>query len=86
MICATRSRQQLDDLLAKLYAFPEHVAGAGANFHAIAYACQRGAGHLEEVFVDILAGRIPRFRDPVRSGIGFIYFDVNSIMDMKIAC
>ncbi len=77
------ARQHLDDLLVKLYAFPVFSPGAGAKLQPIAYVCQRGAGPFEEVFADILDGRIPSFRDPERSGIGSIYVNANSVLDTK---
>lgn len=78
------ARQHLDDLLVRLYAFPELFAGAGANFHPIAYACQRGAGLFEDIFVEILAGQIPSVRHPERSGVGAIYVDVKAVLEMNM--
>ncbi|TDE32992.1 hypothetical protein E1B25_21760 [Antarcticimicrobium sediminis] len=79
------ARKHLDDLLERLDAFPEHSEAAGENSRPIAYACQRGAGAFEEVFADILAGRVPCFRDPEKFGIAAIYVDVNAVVEMKIS-
>lgn len=77
-------RQHLDGLLAKIGMIPELPAEAGANFHPIAYACQRGAGPFAEIFVETLEGRIPAFRHPEKSGIRAIYIDVNAVLEMKM--
>ncbi|MCV2894566.1 hypothetical protein [Lentibacter sp. XHP0401] len=77
------ARQHLDGILAKLGALPELAANAGAKFHSISYACQRGAGPFKDIFVDILEGRIPSFRHPEKTGVRAIYVDVNAIIEMK---
>ncbi len=79
------ARQHLDDLLEEICALPELTYEPGENFHSLAYACQRGAGPFEEVFAGIMAGQIPSFRHPEKSGIGAIFIDVDSALEMKMS-
>ncbi|MFT5616542.1 MAG: hypothetical protein ACI8Q6_003844 [Granulosicoccus sp.] len=77
------ARKHLDDFLAKLCGLPELVAEACEEFRPLAYACQRGAGPFENIFEEILAGHIPSFRHPKKSGIGAIFVDVKTVLEMK---
>lgn len=73
----------LDQILSKISSLPEMPGKSKQNFHRIAYACQRGAGNFENVFFDVLEGRIEGFRDPEKAGIGAIYVDVAASIEMR---
>ena len=77
------ARQHLDDFLQNLQALPLIENDAEGNFQPIAYACQRGAGLFEDVFVDIQTGRIRGYRHPEKVGIGAIFLDVSSLLKLK---
>lgn len=77
------ARQHLDDLLNQIAELPELKKSDEGEFHPIAYACQRGAGYFEDIFNDILNGRIPGFRRFGKIGIGAIYVDVASLVTLK---
>jgi hypothetical protein len=77
------ARQHLDDLLQSWQALPLFTDEAEGDFHPIAYACQRGAGLFEDVFVDIQSGRIRGYRHPDKAGIGAVYVDVSSLSKFK---
>lgn len=77
------SKEHLDDLLQKLQEMPLLADDAEGDFHPIAYACQRGAGLFEDVFVEIQAGRICGYRHPGKVGIGAIYMDISSLSKLK---
>jgi len=47
------------------------------------YACQRGGGLFEDVFVEIQAGRICGYRHPGKLGIGAVYVDISSLSKLK---
>jgi len=79
------ARDRLNDLLQRLDAFPEFEEATGENLHPVAFACQRGAGPFEEVFSDVMAGRVRCYRNPEKSGIAALYVDVNSAIAMKIS-
>lgn len=76
-------RGHLDEILSRLDALPKLDAGAGSNFHPLAYACQRGAGLFEDVFAEVLSGQIPAFRHSEKSGIRAIHIDVDAVLEMK---
>ncbi|WP_277871180.1 TniQ family protein [Thalassorhabdomicrobium marinisediminis] len=76
------ARRHLDDLLARVAELPE-LGAQNDDFHPISYACQRGAGHFEEIFAEALEGRIMAFRHPGRTGIDAIQVDVKSLMQVN---
>lgn len=71
-------------MLTKLCGLAELVAEACEDFRPLAYACQRGAGPFEYIFEVILAGQILFFRRPEKSGIGVIFVNVKTVLEMKI--
>jgi hypothetical protein len=77
------AREHLDGMLKRISELPELDKGAEGKFHSISYACQRGAGHFEDVLSGILEDRIPGFRHTGKIGIGAIYVDVHSVLLMK---
>ena len=77
------SQQHLDEFLQVLQELPLLAQDVEGDFHPIAYACQRGAGLFEEVFVDIQAGRICGYRHPDKAGIGAVYVDVSLLSKLK---
>ncbi len=77
------ARQHLDDFLAEIHELPELELGTVANFHPLPYACQRGAGTFEGVFVRVLSGEIPAFRQPGKVGVSAIYVDVDMVLEMR---
>jgi len=77
------SRQHLDDFLQGVQELPLLADDIEGDFYPIAYACQRGAGLFEDVFVDIQAGRIRGYRHPDKVGIGAIYVDVSLLSKLK---
>lgn len=77
------SRQHLDDFLQGLQELPSLTDEAEGDFHSVAYACQRGAGLFEDVFVDIQAGRIRGCRHPDKVGIGAVHVDLSSLSKFK---
>ncbi|MCK8463068.1 TniQ family protein [Aliiroseovarius sp. S1339] len=77
------SRAHLDDFLRSLEELPLLADDAEGDFHPIAYACQRGAGLFEDVFVDIQAGKICGYRHSDKVGIGSVYVDVSSLSKFK---
>ncbi|RPE67406.1 TniQ protein [Pacificibacter maritimus] len=77
------SRRNLDDFLQGLQELPLLTDDIEGDFHPVTYACQRGAGLFEDVFVDIQAGRIPGYRHPDKVGIGAAYVDVSSLSKLK---
>jgi hypothetical protein len=78
------ARKHLDDFLGIISGFPELVAEPCANFRPLSYACQHGAGPIEELFAKIISGQTPSFRHPGKSGIAAIFVDVNNVLEMKI--
>lgn len=78
-------RSHLDSILDQLAELPEKVTSDGEGLHPISYACQRGAGRFEHLFIEILEGRIPAFRDPSKKGIGSILVEVQPLVATKIA-
>lgn len=79
------ARQHLDDFLAEIGKIPECSGEAAVNIQPLTYVCQRGAGPFEDVFAKIIAGQIPAFRYPGKSGIAAIHVDVNVVLEMKIS-
>lgn len=77
------ARKYLDGLLQRISELPELEERVEGKFHSISYACQRGAGHFEDVLSGILEDRIPGFRHTGKIGIGAIYVDVHSVLLMK---
>lgn len=76
-------QQHLDDLLKRIADLPELNEATEGQFYPISYACQRGAGHFEDIFIDILEGRFPGFRRSGKTGIGAIHVDVASLGRIK---
>ncbi|WP_281981381.1 hypothetical protein [Thalassorhabdomicrobium marinisediminis] len=76
------ARRHLDDLLARVAELPE-LDAQNDDFHPISYAGQRGAGHFERIFADVLEGRIMAFRHPSRTGIDAIQVDVKPLMQVN---
>ena len=76
-------QQHLDDLLKRIAELPELDEAAEGQFYPISYACQRGAGVFEDIFIDILEGRVQGFRRPRKTGIGAIHVDVASFGRIK---
>lgn len=77
------AREHLDGMLKRISELPKLDKGAEGKFHSISYACQRGAGHFEDVLSGILEDRIPGFRHTGKIGIGAIYVDVHSVLLMR---
>ena len=77
------SKKHLDGFLQGLRELPLLADDLEGDFHPIAYACQRGAGLFEDVFVDIQAGRICGYRHPDKVGIGAVYVDVSLLSKFK---
>lgn len=77
------ARGSLDGLVKRITELPELEERVEGKFHSISYACQRGAGHFEDVLSGILEDRIPGFRHTGKVGIGAIYVDVQSVLSMK---
>lgn len=77
------AQEHLDSLLQRISELPEFRERVAGEFHPISYACQRGAGHFEEVLSGILENRIPALRHTGKIGIGAIYVDVHSVVLMK---
>jgi len=73
------AREHLDGLLRRISELPEMDERVEGKFHSISYACQRGAGHFEDVLSGILEDRIPGVRHTGKIGIGAIYVDVHSV-------
>ena len=76
-------REHLDEILKRISDLPELDETEVKGFHPLAYACQRGAGCFEDLFAGILDGRIPAFRSGDTLGIGAIYVEVRSLVEMK---
>ena len=79
------AQQHLDDFLERISALPELTSEPGAKFHPLGYASQRGAGPFEEVFAEVMAGRLPSFRHPEKAGVSAIYIDVDAAVGMKLS-
>lgn len=77
------ARSHLDELLNRMTELPALDETAAGEFHPISYACQRGAGRFEDLFADILDGKVPGFRHPGKVGISAIEVDVGSLIAMK---
>jgi hypothetical protein len=77
------SQQHLDEFLQGLQELPLLADDIEGDFHPVAYACQRGAGLFEDVFVDIQAGRICGYRHPDKAGISAVYVDLSLISKLK---
>lgn len=78
-------RSHLDGILKQVAELPEQVTSDDEDLHPISYACQRGAGRFEHLFIEILEGRIPAFRDPSKKGVGAILVEVRPLLAAKIA-
>ena len=78
-------RSHLDNILDQIAELPEKVTSDDEGLHSISYACQRGAGRFEHLFIEILAGRIPALRDPTKKGIGSILVEVRPLIEAKFA-
>ncbi|WP_176715586.1 hypothetical protein [Thioclava sp. SK-1] len=61
-------RPHLDGRLDQIAELPEKVASDDAGLHPVFYACQRGAGRFEHLFIGNLESRIPAFLDPSKKG------------------
>ncbi len=77
------ARKHLDDFLAQIGELPNFVEVDNANFHPLAYACQRGGGPFDNVFEGVLSGQIPAVRHPEKTGIAAIYVDLQVVVGMK---
>ncbi|MEP0963464.1 MAG: hypothetical protein ABJQ70_09315 [Roseobacter sp.] len=77
------SREHLDGLLQSLQELLLLGSADEGDFHPVAYACQRGAGLSEDVFVDIQAGKICGQRHPDKVGIGAVYVEISSLSKFK---
>jgi len=77
------ARSDLDELLNRIAELPERGETVKGEFHPVSYACQRGAGHFEDIFTRILDRRIPCFRHPDKIGIGALYVDVGALVGMN---
>ncbi|MBM2293245.1 hypothetical protein JQX09_13910 [Sulfitobacter pseudonitzschiae] len=76
-------RTQLDDLLKRISDLPILDQTNAENFHPISYACQRGAGRFEDIFIDILEGLTSGFCRSEKSGVSAIYVDVRSLVAIR---
>ena len=73
-------RSKLNGLLEEIAKLPKLDAAGKGTFHTVSFAAQRGAGHFECIFRDILEKRVPAFLHPEKRGIGVIYVDVASLI------
>jgi hypothetical protein len=76
-------RVQIEDLLngiSDLSLLDETNEG---NFHSVSYACQRGVGRFEAIFIDILEGLTAGFRHSEKSGVSAIDVDVRSLVSIR---
>lgn len=76
-------RAHLDDVLKLISDLPVLSERSQGKFHPISYACQRGAGRFEEIFPDVLEGRILAFRNPETRGIASIHVEVGSLVALR---
>lgn len=76
-------RTQLDDLLKRISDLPTLDQTNAENFHPISYACQRGAGRFEDIFIDILEGLTSGFCRSEKSGVSAIHVDVRSLVAIR---
>ncbi|QPM92021.1 TniQ family protein [Pseudooceanicola algae] len=79
------ARAHLDDLLGQIARLPEMAASTPGDLHPLSYASQRGAGRFEVLFAACLAGNIPAFRHPRKTGIGSITVNVGELLAAKAA-
>ncbi|WP_193789513.1 TniQ family protein [Salipiger sp. CCB-MM3] len=79
------ARSHLDELLKKIARLPMLQPSNDEGFHPISYACQRGAGRFEHLFIEILEGKIPAVRHPDRTGIGSILVEVQPLVATQSA-
>ncbi|WP_237064027.1 hypothetical protein [Loktanella sp. M215] len=77
------ARSHLEELLNKVTELPVLDETTAGEFHPISYACQRGAGRFEDLFADVLDGKVQGFRRFDKVGIGAIEVDVRSLIAMK---
>ena len=77
------ARRHLDEILRRLDELTLAEEAWTSELHPVAYACQRGAGCFEELFRDILDGKITAFRDPEKKGIRAVLVDTNSLLESK---
>ncbi|WP_245810680.1 hypothetical protein [Loktanella atrilutea] len=56
---------------------------ATGKFHQITYACQRGAGCFDELFNDVIDGRVQALCRSDKIGIGAIVVDNRSLASIE---
>ncbi|WP_176445319.1 TniQ family protein [Maliponia aquimaris] len=77
------ARGHLDALLEKVSNLPIAAMEQVDDLHQLAFAAQRGAGRFEDLFADVLEGRIEAFRRPDLQGVGAIQVNVYALIDRK---
>ncbi len=78
---AVFARSKFGGLLEEVAKLPKSDAAGQGACHTISYAAQRGAGHFECIFRDVLGKRVPAYLHPEKRGIGAIYVDVASLIE-----
>lgn len=78
-------RDHLDDLMKQFAGLPILEPEDMEGFHSIAYACQRGAGRFEDLFLSIMDGKIAGFRRREKTGIAAIMVDVADAIQVRHA-
>lgn len=77
------ARSHLDALLEKVSNLSIAAAEQEDDLQQLAYAAQRGAGRFQDLFADVLEGRIQAFRRPDLHGVGAIQVNVNALINKK---
>lgn len=77
------ARAHLDTLLEKVSNLPIAAAEQEDDLHELGYAAQRGAGRFQDLFADVLNGRIQAFRRPDLHGVAAVQVNVNALIDRK---
>ncbi|MFY0662502.1 MAG: hypothetical protein JXR15_18570 [Shimia sp.] len=78
-------RSKLDGLLEKVAKLPNTATAGQGTWHTISYAAQRGAGHFERIFRDVLEKSVPAYLHPEKCGNGAVIVDVASLINSAIA-
>lgn len=79
------ARDHLDGLMSQIEGLPILEPKNMDSFYPIAYACQRGAGRFEDLFLSILDGKIAGFRRRGKTGIAAIMVDVADAIQVREA-